>query len=83
MSIIQLNSTVGEDGVLSLRVPMGPEDANLEVVVTIRALAGDTEKPEKPVLDWDQFVQSTYGSCEGLGLERPPQGEFEIREQVG
>jgi hypothetical protein len=32
--------------------------------------------------DWHRFVEQTYGSCAGLGIERPPQGEFEKRENI-
>lgn len=79
MGIIQIHSTIGEDGVLSLRIPIGPQGANREVIVTVRALDGDEEERTR---DWNQVIESTYGSCAGLGVERAPQGELEVREQV-
>jgi len=35
-----------------------------------------------PPIAWSTFVEQTYGSCAGLGLERAAQGDFEPREPV-
>ena len=32
--------------------------------------------------EWHEFVSRTYGSCAGLGLERPPPGTWEEREAL-
>jgi hypothetical protein len=72
MKSIQLESEVGADGVLELRVPLGVDDARSRVVVTIQSLP----RPETECIgnrsDWHDFLQRTYGSCAGLGLEEPP-----------
>ncbi len=73
MKTIQFESEIGSDGVLSLRVPVGPVDANARVLVTIQPVASFTrDQEEEPRQDWHDFVRQTYGSCVGLGLEEPP-----------
>jgi hypothetical protein len=71
MDTIQFESEVGRDGVLSLRVPLRPADANARVIVTIQP-ARPSSQHELPREDWHEFVRQTYGSCAGLGLEEPP-----------
>jgi hypothetical protein len=75
---IQIHSRVGKDGVLEVRVPFKPADAGRDMLVTITP-AEDRAKDRQ---DWRQFLDSTYGSCAGLGLERPDQGSFEHREAI-
>ena len=68
MGTIQVQSRVGDDGVLTLRIPLGAQDANTEVTVTIEPARTNGNA----ALDWHAFVKETYGSCAGLGLEEPP-----------
>jgi hypothetical protein len=75
--MIQVLSRVGPDGVLKLAVPLGPKDANMEVVVTIHSLSTEKNAATKP---WLQFLDETYGSCAALSVERGPQGMYESRE---
>jgi hypothetical protein len=76
MDGIQIQSRVGPDGVLKFSLPLGPADANAEVVVTIQRLPSvDSQQVDKP---WQQFLDETFGSCAGLGLERASQGEFDL-----
>ncbi len=71
MKNIQLQTEVGPDGVLNLRIPLGPAEAKTPVVVTIQSLqSASGEMPSQPI-DWHEFVKQTYGSCAGLGLEEP------------
>jgi hypothetical protein len=80
MQGIQIQSRVGPDGVLHLSLPLGPDDANADVVVTVQRLPAGDERPlNKP---WQQFLDDTFGSGAGMGLERGPQGEFEQREAI-
>lgn len=76
---LELHSRVGADGVLSLRVPLGPAEAGCEVVVRIEPVNGGSAQAPP---DWQRFVDETYGSCAGLGLERQDQGTFEVREAI-
>jgi hypothetical protein len=78
--MIQLRSRVGADGVLSLNVPLGTNDANSEVVITIQTMAARQScLSQKPWLD---FLDETYGSCADMPIERASQGECEARETV-
>jgi hypothetical protein len=78
---IQLNSRVGDDGVLNLTVNLGQAEAKKNVVVTIKPVGADSAH-DAAVLDWHEFIERTYGSCAGRGLERHDQGQFEIREPI-
>lgn len=42
----------------------------------------DDATPPAATIAWPDFIQQTYGSCAGLGLERPEQGDFELREPI-
>jgi hypothetical protein len=75
---IQIHSRVGKDGVLQVRVPFRPADAGKDMLVTITPADDRT----KDGLDWHQFLDSTYGSCADLGVDRPEQGSFEQREAI-
>ena len=79
---VQIRSRVGKDGVLTLRVPLGTEGADADVLVTIQPFGEPLSPPTPGPLDWHQFVDETYGSCAGLGLERHQQGVFEEREAM-
>jgi len=77
MGTIRLNSKVGQDGVLNLRVPLGAADANAEVVVTIQPASPNEHASQS---DWHEFVNQTYGSCASLGLEEPADLPLQQRE---
>jgi len=76
---VEFKSRVGPDGTLDVHIALGEAQAGADVVVTIRpaSSAGQADLSE-----WHRFVNQTYGSCDGLGLERQPQGEFEAREAL-
>jgi hypothetical protein len=70
MKAIQVESQVGDDGVLSLQVPLGPAEARSRVIVTIAPFPSTTSTALGQH-DWHEFISRTYGSCAGLGLEEP------------
>ncbi len=79
---IQFHSRVGDDGILNLQVNLGQQEAKKDVVVTVEPL-GAGELPKQPAdLGWPEFVERTYGSCAGQGLERHSEGEVEAREPI-
>ena len=80
MKSIQLESEVGADGVLELRVPLGLGDARTRVVVTIEGLPQAEHHLTSAPSDWHAFVERTYGSCAGLGLEEPPDLPLQQRD---
>lgn len=79
---IQFHSRVGSDGVLNVQVNLGRTEASKEVIVTVAPLPNTSEQPASSALPWQEFVAATYGSCASQNLERPDQGEFEVRERI-
>ena len=77
MNRIVLHSRVGTDGVLQLTVPIGVAEADREVEVTIEPAAPSTMTQE----EWHKFILETAGAWQG-DLERPAQGEFELRDEL-
>ncbi|MFB2895184.1 hypothetical protein ACE1CI_19930 [Aerosakkonemataceae cyanobacterium BLCC-F50] len=86
MKSVTLRHRVGEDGILHLDVPVGLNDAELEVTITFKEVASATTVPEE--LEWKEFVEKTYGSCaddpivideQGIStlLDEPMEGVFE------
>jgi hypothetical protein len=78
MTRIVLKSKVGRDGVLHLTVPLGVEEADKEVQVTVEPVA---PKPAMTQAEWAAWVKSMAGTWEG-DFERPPQGELEERDPL-
>jgi hypothetical protein len=78
MTRMTLNARVGPDGVLRLNVPVGPQEADQDVQVTVEPIA-----PKKPMTqaEWAAWVQSMAGSWQGA-FERPPQGELQERDPL-
>jgi hypothetical protein len=74
-----VRSTVSDDGVLHLDVPVGAEEANREVQVTVESL-----RPGKAMTqeEWREFVLATGGSITDPTFERPPQGVVEQRDPL-
>jgi hypothetical protein len=79
---LELKSRIGPDGVLTFSVPVGSEDANREVTVTVKPV----DEPGRIALDqveWRRFIEETAGCWQGEPLVRPEQGEFAKREEWG
>jgi len=79
---IRFSSRVGDDGVLSVQISLGHSKANKEVLVTIEPTEKQEPNSAQRQLSWPEFLQTTYGSCADLGLERGEQGDFEQREPI-
>ncbi len=73
-----VKSTVGSDGVLHLDLPLGAKEANAEVQITVEPVAKKPMTPE----EWRVWVQSMAGNVTDPTFERPPQGEYEVREPL-
>lgn len=65
---------------LHLDLPIGREQADRDVLVTVRPLSDD-EAASRPRTqeEWEAFVERTAGKWQGEPLERPEQGEYEER----
>lgn len=77
MNRMVIKSKVGSDGVLHLALPVGMEEANKEVQVTVEAL---TSKKEMTQEEWEAWVEATAGSITDPTFIRHPQGELEERD---
>ena len=73
-----INARVGANGVLSLTVPLDQADANKPVRVIVETLE-ETKRPLDRAA-WLRFLEQTGGSIPDPTFERPPQGEYEVRE---
>jgi hypothetical protein len=81
MNTIELRTRVGPDGVLTLSVPVGMSEANREVKVVVESAEDRVEHTARMSREeWARFVATTAGAWKGE-LERPEQGEFEVRDQ--
>jgi len=80
MNRMVVHSRIGADGVLHLCVPIGLDDADREVEVTIQA-AEAKQGTAAAQEDWRRFVAETAGAWQG-DLERPEQGLFEQRDEL-
>ena len=64
------------DAMLDLRLSTGLPESDVEVVVVIQ--------PTEALSAWPAgFFESTFGAFAEHPIERPPQGECEIRETLG
>jgi hypothetical protein len=68
MQIVTLHSHIGSDGLLQLQLP--DELKNQDVTVIVR--------PDKQ--EWLSILEKTAGTIPDL--ERPPQGQYEMRESL-
>ena len=79
MQSITLRSHVGTDGILHLQLPVELKNTDLEVTVTLRAVAPKLDRNLGVDLGWPEgFFERTFGSIPDL--EREPQGELQERE---
>jgi len=79
---IEFKSRVGADGVLDIHVPLGEANAGTDVVISIRQMPAENSHVAMSEEEWRAALKKAYGSAAGLGLERHPQGEYEIRETI-
>jgi hypothetical protein len=76
MYSLQLKAHVGKDGILRLETPIDLQDADVDVVLVVQPVN------EALKLDKATWMRLTYGSLADVDLERPSQGEFEVREPI-
>lgn len=82
MSLLEVQSQIGPDGVLSLSIPTGKENANMAVrVMIVPVEAVDKRKPMTQE-EWQQFILETAGSIDDPTFVRPDQGTYEQREEL-
>jgi hypothetical protein len=65
------------EGTLSLAIPTGLPDAEVDVVVVVEAAGRDITAPSDK---WPEgYFALHFGSLRDAGLERPPQGQLQER----
>jgi hypothetical protein len=78
MNRIIIKSKISGDGTLHLSVPVGLEEANKEVQVTVEPCTSNKPMTQE---EWRAWVDSMAGTWQG-DFERPPQGEYEERDPL-
>jgi hypothetical protein len=78
MNRIVVKSKVSGDGILRLSAPIGLDEAEKDVQVTV-----EPSTPATPMTreQWGDWVDSMAGTWQG-DFQRPPQGEYEVRESL-
>jgi hypothetical protein len=74
MNRMVLHSRIGPDGVLHITVPIGTEDADQEVQITIDPVG--VGPPNLTQEEWRDFVLRTAGSVTDPSFVRHEQGEY-------
>lgn len=78
MEKINLRSHIGKDGILTLELPVGITDTDIDVTLILKPVNDGTKKT-----GWNPgFFTEIIGGWVGESLERPEQGEFETGEQL-
>ncbi len=76
MQTIKIRSRVGDDGILNLQVPVGTKNQKLDVLIVVQPVTDDPDEN-----GWSpDFFGAIVGGWQGNKLIRPPQGEFENRQ---
>jgi len=75
MTTIRVTARVGNDG--NIVVPVGATEAGTEVEVTI-----EPARPKLTQAEWEAVLKRTAGSITDPTFKRPPQGDYEDREQL-
>ncbi|HIE00235.1 MAG TPA: hypothetical protein EYP59_08100 [Thiotrichaceae bacterium] len=77
MKTIRFTSQVSNDGILNLPLPDEMKGQNLDILVVLQPIqSSSTHENAWP----PDFFEKTYGATAHDPIERPPQGEFEIRD---
>jgi hypothetical protein len=76
MVTIPIKTRLEANGMLSLHVPTGLPESDVEVVVIVQPVSNSLRA-------WpEDFFEQTYGAFAEHPLERPAQGEFDARETL-
>jgi len=74
MQTIRMNTHIGTDGVLKLEVPLEMANTDLEILLVLQPISNRS---------WPKnYFEETAGSLADDPLERPPQGDYEVREPI-
>lgn len=77
MKTVTIQTFIGNDGIVQLKVPRAFRNLTAEVQVSV------PEPNSKPEEDWLAFLEKFYGIQANDPIERPDQLELETREGIG
>lgn len=82
MQTVTLNSRSDHEGFLHLKIPAALPDAEIKVIIILQPTLPVSADPTPTELGWSPgFFERTAGAWEGE-LQREPQGEYEVREEL-
>lgn len=76
MQRIEVERRVPLNGILQLTLPLGVDEADRLVKITVESVGPSQEMSRE---EWREWVSSMAGSWQG-DFELPPQVDFEVRE---
>lgn len=76
MGSVQVETYVGEDGIVLIKLPGGIKNVRATVAVSFDQPNKRTRK------EWEEFVDKFYGIQANDPIERPEQLEYEIRGEI-
>ncbi|MBL8163661.1 MAG: hypothetical protein JNJ61_16870 [Anaerolineae bacterium] len=74
MDTFRIKTHVGSDGILKFELPIGTANVDCEVVINIQ--------PNMSREEWLAFIEETAGSLADDPIQRWPQGEHELRDEI-
>lgn len=75
MEVLKQKVHIGDDGILKLEVQTNLKNIDEEILLVLPPI-------ELKQLEWHAFIALTYGCMADDPIERPPQGEYEIRDEI-
>lgn len=76
MKTINLQSRIGPDGILHLKIPTTEKEVDVEVVIVLQT-------KNKPKRSWpENYFEKTYGCLKNDPIERLPQGDYPNRDHL-
>ena len=88
MISVKTNAHVGLDGTLRVEVPTPLRGTDVEVMLVVQPVPARESSSSSTALTPEElgwppgFFEETFGVWKGEPLERGPQGEYEIREEL-
>jgi len=83
MQAVHVRSQIAADGTIELKVPTGMQAGEVDVTLILHPVVPASQPTEQELEASRRFVAQTAGAWRGEPLERPPQGEYEKREEWG
>jgi hypothetical protein len=78
---IPAKARTAEDGTLSLEVPTGIPDTEVDVLIIVEAVR-PCDNSSSPAAEWPKGFFELFESLREVNLERPPQGELQNRQPL-